>query len=413
MKTGSVVNSGSQKKDVQEAIGSGKTTHNHHETEIISFSWMKAEEDVDKLTLRAATEEAVAQSMCLPIIMIGVDAGVALIDQGATRPVMQQSAYERIKDHMSLYTLLKKQQQPVSRTSYCVAVDKHWKDIVCKLVLDKSSIASHYSCVDTRCSGARTTNIIGTVNQHITLSAQQERYLLKHILVLIHQHSPDTHRFTGDETMQHGVAGSRWMMSLGRKVRSAIDGNGIARVNAFIPVKMFNASGTAVHSTHVPLRTINVIGVLVNQHITLSIKRKSYLLDYILAHEHLYDTHQDTSDVKVQDSIRVCHMMTQLGHNERPAKEGKDVATLFATFIPSTVRKALHSISEDQSGPSPHSSDEAEIDETDEECKYPELADDDGEPVTLNQTSVQHGDSDETSTWGATCLTSVDCVILW
>lgn len=61
-------------------------------------------------------------------------------------------------------------------------------------------------------------------------------------------------------------------------------------------------------------------------------------------------------------------------------------------------------------------------DDSDDECKYPEAAgssslvndhipddlDDDEEPVALNHISVQHDDSDETLSWGATCLTSMD-----
>ena len=66
-----------------------------------------------------------------------------------------------------------------------------------------------------------------------------------------------------------------------------------------------------------------------------------------------------------------------------------------------------------QAGVSIEQSQSVTRDDTDEECKYPELDDDDSEPVTLNHTSVQHEDSDETSTWGATCLTSVDFVMLW
>ena len=357
MKTGSVVNSGSQKTDVHEAIGSGKTTHNHHETEIISFSWMKAEGDVDELTLRAATEKAVAQSMCLPIVMNGVDAGVALIDQGATRSVMRQSAYERIKDNMSLHAPLKKvknmyvigstnehvpivgafvadlytqQQQLVSRTLIYVADDLHGQDIVCDLVLGRSSIAtSHYSCVDTRDSGALVA-LEGSAYDRIPCYRCE---------------------FKEDED---------------GKTQLTLAPTGV--------------TDTTVPSAHVRLHKIRVLSALVSQRVKLSDEQKSCLLDHLLAHEHLYDIHQDTSDVKMQDSIRVCHMMTQLGHSERPADEEKDVATLFATFIPSTVRKSLHSVSEDQSCRSPQSSDEVEVDDID----FPYT------PVTRRENSVEY-----------------------
>lgn len=71
------------------------------------------------------------------------------------------------------------------------------------------------------------------------------------------------------------------------------------------------------------------------------------------------------------------------------------------------------------------------VDDDDDECKYPETEaaavnaveesapvglDDDSqqaEPITFNQASLQYDDTKCGSSWGATCLTSIDLVMLW
>jgi hypothetical protein len=154
----------------------------YHERRVITFSWMKTVDSSTSMSSRNEAEKAVAESMCLPLIMNGVDVGVALVDQGASRSVMRRSAYNRIKHLMNRHSklvpvhnmyvvgstneyvpvvgafaadLYTQQHQLISKTLVYVADDKKDNDIVCDLVLGRSSIAtSRYSCVDTRGTGA-------------------------------------------------------------------------------------------------------------------------------------------------------------------------------------------------------------------------------------------------------------------
>jgi hypothetical protein len=137
--------------------------------------------DEQEIVNRLHNENDVAASMCLPLVMNGVDIGVALVDQGASRSVMRRSAFDRVKKSMrtipyfytvrnmfvvgstnehipvigcfkaDLYTHDKKF---VSETLIYVADDTEKKDIVCDLVLGRSSIGtSSYSCIDTQGTG--------------------------------------------------------------------------------------------------------------------------------------------------------------------------------------------------------------------------------------------------------------------
>jgi hypothetical protein len=66
-----------------------------HEKRVITFSWVKTTtDDSMNMSVRTDAERAVAESMCLPLVMNGVDVGVALVDQGASRSVMRRSAYD-------------------------------------------------------------------------------------------------------------------------------------------------------------------------------------------------------------------------------------------------------------------------------------------------------------------------------
>ena len=301
---------------VQPAKEQKKT---YHEKTIISFSWMQTTDDTDELSLRSAAEKAVSQSMCLPVIINGVDAGVALVDQGATRSVMRRSAYERLQSRMAERAVLRKvhntfvvgstneqvpivgafvadlftqQQQLVSRTLIYVADDMNGKDIVCDLVLGRSSIAiSQYSCIDTRDSGSLVA-LEGTASERIPC--------YKCV-------------FIDDE---HGKS----QLTL---VESGVSDN-------------------AVPPLHSRLHKIRVMSAIVNQRHTLNDEEKSYLLDHLLAHRHLYDSHQDTDDDLVQDSIKICHMMTKLGQSGPHDQDDGNVVRLLSTFIPASVRKPLH-----------------------------------------------------------------------
>ena len=59
-----------------------------------------AHSDEQEIANRLNSENDVAESMCLPLMMNGVDIGVALVDQGASRSVMRRSAFDRVKKNM-------------------------------------------------------------------------------------------------------------------------------------------------------------------------------------------------------------------------------------------------------------------------------------------------------------------------
>src|SRR5271163_511334 len=69
----------------------------YHERRVITFSWMKTTDRSTSMSSRNEAEKVVAESMCLPLLVNGVDVGVALVDQGASRSVMRKSAYNRVK----------------------------------------------------------------------------------------------------------------------------------------------------------------------------------------------------------------------------------------------------------------------------------------------------------------------------
>ena len=159
-----------------------KNTKVNNEKRIITFSWVQVGAQTDEVSVRAEAERAVSRSMCLPVVINGAQAGLALIDQGATRSVMRQSAYDRLKGRMHKRTPLKEvnnmyvvgstnelvpvvgvfvadlytqQQQHICNTVIYVADDMNGKDIVCDMILGRSSIAtSRYAGVDTRHNGA-------------------------------------------------------------------------------------------------------------------------------------------------------------------------------------------------------------------------------------------------------------------
>ena len=120
----------------------------HHEKGVITFSWMKTGGTSNSVSSRSEAEKAVAESMCLPLIMNEVDVGVALVDQGASRSVMRRCAYDRVKHRM-------RQNQLISCTLIYVTDDKKDNNVVCDLMLGRTFIAaSRHSCVDTRGTGA-------------------------------------------------------------------------------------------------------------------------------------------------------------------------------------------------------------------------------------------------------------------
>jgi hypothetical protein len=129
-----VIRSQTKKPEMQEK--------EHHEKGVITFSWMKTGDTSNVVSSRSEAEKAVAESLCLPLIVNEVDVGMD--DEGASRSVMSRSACDRVKRRMS------KQSQLIRTLNY-VADDKNDNDIVGDLEQGRASIGtSRYSCVDTR-----------------------------------------------------------------------------------------------------------------------------------------------------------------------------------------------------------------------------------------------------------------------
>jgi hypothetical protein len=233
---------------------------------------------------RLNNENDVAESMCLPLMMNGVDIGVALVDQGASRSVMRRSAFDRVKRSMrtipyfytvrnmfvvgstnehilvigcfkaDLYTHDKKF---VSETLIYVADDTEKKDIVCDFVLGRSSIAtSSYSCIDTQGTGALVATERGVTDRIPCYRCQFVK-----------------------------------------------DANGKSQLK-------MSVGPTGVYE-----------------------------------HEHQYDRHVDDAQnsheyVTAADSVYICHLMSKLGKTLPSSVEEKNVISeLFAAFVPTIVKK--------------------------------------------------------------------------
>ena len=90
-----------QRALVVEPESYAQQSRHAHEKRLITFSWMKSVHSEEQdIANRLNNENDVAESMCLPLMMNGVDIGVALVDQGASRSVMRRSAFDRVKRSM-------------------------------------------------------------------------------------------------------------------------------------------------------------------------------------------------------------------------------------------------------------------------------------------------------------------------
>jgi transposase InsO family protein len=327
----------------RSSIGEPEEKNNHHERRVITFSWMKTADVTSSLSSRDEAEKAMAASMCLPLVMNGVDVGVALVDQGASRSVMRRSAYDRVKHHMKghkklvpvremyvvgstneyvpvvgafaadLYT---QRGQLISKTLIYVADDKKDNDIVCDLVLGRSSIAtSKYSCVDTRGTGS---------------------------LVALESSSTDRIpccrcRFVNDK--------------LGKSQ---------------LVLTMNDGDGSRDPSSDSHMHKIRLLSAVVDGRSHLSEATKTYLYDHLMNTMDMYDIVEDHTDdidneelvdvdtvddrdrpesrqLSMSDSIRICHLMSELGKSKRQSKHEKAIISeLMASFIPVGMRKPMH-----------------------------------------------------------------------
>jgi transposase InsO family protein len=314
------------------------------EREIITFSWVQVDVSghADEVTIRAEAERTVARSMCLPVVINGTPAGPALIDQGATRSVMRRTAYERLKGRMHKRAPLKavnnvyvvgstnelvpvvgvfeadiytQQQQHICDTVIYVADDMNGKDIVCDLIIGRSSIAtSRYAGIDTRHSGALV-SLDGSPREFIKCYRGE---------------------FDADENAKSQLT-----------------------------LTDDEAPDTVTPLAHVCFHKIRALSAVVSQRDRLNDEQKGYLMDHLLSDDALFDTRYDTDDNMMQDSLKLYHMMTKMGSSSS-TQAHNDVAHILATFIPSSVRKPLHNHSDDaDSRAAVGSVDDIEVDDID------------------------------------------------
>ena len=304
-------------------------THAHskqvvHEKKLISFSCMRSTKNNEEedAVARSDKEDVVAGSMCLPLIINGVDTIVALVDQGASRSVMRRSAFDKIKKNMQTEPRLYKvndmyvvgstneyipvigcfkanlntvDKKLASVTMVYVVADTNEKDIVCDFVLGRSSIAtSGYSCIDTKGTGALIATEGGVIDRIPCLRC----------------------RFVNDSDSK-----SQLMI--------ATDGQ--------------QSQLHTMSAAHV--EKLNMFTVLVNQRVHLSHAAKNKLLEHLVVNEQLYDIgdieqafDDSHGDMTTSDNIHVCHLMSELGKTLPNSKEEKNVISeLFAAFVPDAV----------------------------------------------------------------------------
>ena len=126
---------------------------------------------------KMSEEEEHAHPMCLPVELQGVPVGHALVDQGATRTIIRQTALEKIKQKIvvkpvrNMFVLgstgkkipivgqfdadLTSKGAAVGRTCLLVVGNTPTEDIICDLVIGKATLAtSSYPYIDARGEGA-------------------------------------------------------------------------------------------------------------------------------------------------------------------------------------------------------------------------------------------------------------------
>ena len=210
------------------------------------------------------------------------------------------------------------QQQHICNTLIYVADDMNGKDIVCDLILGRSSIAtSRYSGVDTRRTGAL-----------VSLDESPHEFIKCY-----------RGEFNADEDAKSQLI-----------IRPEDE-----------PVEAF-----PFPLAHVCLHKIRALSAVVCQREKLNEEEKGLLIDHLLSHIDLYDTQYDSDPSMMQDSLNLYDMIARIGREDASTQRQAEVAHLFATFVPSSVRKPLHMNSEDLQGRSAvEPTEEIEIDDVD------------------------------------------------
>ena len=124
----------------------------------------------------ANNEKEVAHGMCIPIEIQGENLGHALIDQGAARSIIRQTALSKIKDKINIRrvknmgvlcssgdvipvvgcfaTHIHSNGVYITKTLIYIAANTREKDIVCDIVIGRSSLATgEFPLIDMRGSG--------------------------------------------------------------------------------------------------------------------------------------------------------------------------------------------------------------------------------------------------------------------
>jgi transposase InsO family protein len=286
----------------------------------------------DELVTQAAHDEQyVAESMCLPIVINDVDVGAALIDQGASRSVMRNTAYIKMRKRMNgentrlrkifnMYVVgstgeyipiigrflatLRTDGVMIGTSLIYVMDDTKEKDIICDLVIGRSTIAtSPYSYIDTKDTGAL-----------VCMSGDPEKDIMR-------------------------LPCSRCKLIRDEDGRSQL--------------KIDNSEGRKVLEKEVAVNTMKVLKLesLVNDRSYLTSEAKQHLLSYLIKHVDEFDI--DESKIEAMNNkreeminnsdeiVRVCHLMSALGKSiPNSGEESIIISELLSTYVPDVVQKS-------------------------------------------------------------------------
>jgi transposase InsO family protein len=366
----------------------------HHPVhKIITLATVLFDDEHDKLANELTAETHVAASMCLPIMLDGVALPrSALIDQGASHSVMRMTAYKEF----TMRTIHKPRLHKVSNMYVTGSTGEHLpitgmfvasvstptadddtvlihrgaiiyvvkntkqKDIICDLVIGRSTIAtSHYSCIDTKGTGALISTHVDDVNTR------------RHIVPCYRC------SFVHDET-----SGRRHLL------QDPTTGD------------------VSLNDLHTNTYTDRVMRVhaLVSTRTGLNVNEKAYLHSHLLMNldeftvdltpsTNTHDTgcehnEQDEFINDKSDGVLLCHLMSELDKAAPSTVEGSDVITqLMAAFVPSVVEKPTR-IQQQHSEVS-ESRSESEVDEIEFPFTPPSKKDDSPEYQAAKRAAIE------------------------
>ncbi len=147
--------------------------NNHTQCNINNRKISGSKTEIDVLY---SDEQQSARPMCIPLEVAGVPMGYALVDQGATKTVMRQSALAKLAGKYEMRRIrnmyvvgstgeeipiigcfaanIASGGQQIGRTLIYVVRNTTQNDIICDFVLGRSSLAnSNYPCIDMRNDG--------------------------------------------------------------------------------------------------------------------------------------------------------------------------------------------------------------------------------------------------------------------